>query len=232
MAEANGDIFGPLNAETGDESEWDSVTENGTSTFSATVASLAHGSYGFEADGDGSNTAYGVYSFTWTEDGYIRFYLYLPSATTYDNWAWMPVLRVMDDGSDVMRFGVEFDGSGNVDDWYLMVEPGSVEDATNSTNLTADAWHYIDIQIVTDNSAGGARVWIDGDAGPSILSVNSSALTPDSLWLGCISDIPNGSMYFDDLIANSTGPIGAYSDEGGVSISIPALANYYRRLRG
>ena len=224
MAETGG--LWIIDAEEGDTSEFDATTVEADNELAAGVDYKAHGTYGFRAYMGGSNdAAWGRKNFTEQSDIYVRMYVYISDNfdinTAYGTSA---LLRLYDGENDhCLSMGMrDYSGDGEVSAWYYDIQEGS--NGQSDTNFSTGEWHYIEIHWVSDESAGGGEIWVDGDLIISDVDQNTSALVPDNCRAGInyASAVPDLGDYllFDDIKAD-TSPIGAYSDAGGaVSIGI------------
>ncbi len=232
MAESAGDIFGPINAETGDVSQFTSTTTNGANTFLADVAAKNEGSYGFHCDFDGSNEqAYGTKDFSEVTEIYTRAYFYLDPITfpaAYDD---LIIFNLYDGSTSLVNIRIQGDAGGAIYRWRIY---GTELTTTSSTtNWGTGEWHYIEIhwKAGTDNNDGGAQIWIDEASILDEFDNNLAAYAADSIDIGgVLRDAPQSAddfIYVDDIKAN-TSYIGAYSEEEPPEEGQPAI----RRLGG
>jgi hypothetical protein len=221
MAESAGDVFGPLDAETGNTSQFDSVTAAGVNTFTATTGSKNNGTYGFQLTGNSSsNTAYSQLSFTTADEFYIRFYIYISSSFTMnDDFSAWDFLILRDGSTRICR--LKFRTLGDPDTIVYWDFSYRSDATTTTTNFSYDEWHRVEFRYVRDAVNGGAQFWVDGDLVHDALGNDSSADYPDNFQLGnpLSTDVLDGSIYFDDILG-STSAIGPYSDASGTSIPI------------
>jgi hypothetical protein len=217
MAEAAGDIFGPINAETGDTSQFSSfVTADGV-TFAASSGSKAHGDYGFIFTGDGSHSGeYGVIGFTDKTEIYVRFYVYMP-ADQIATAAWANIIPfyLNDGATNLVAFALRCNASAVPYNWRITGD--QITAANSATNFSLDAWHYVEIHWKAGTGAnGGAVVKVEGDTVFDDQDNNCSTRAADVVRFGN----PSGTMvdgdyyYLDDLIGSTTA-IGEYAESGG-----------------
>lgn len=234
MAEAAGDIFGPINAETGDVTQWSSTVIDTGMTFDAHADALANGSYGFRCLGNGSaNDARGVMTFADKTTIYVRCYFKFDSTISIANNSTNYTFTLMD-GATVLVALLLRNGSGGTaafDRYRVLGQALATTEYSTAPAFSADAWHYCDIYWYAGTGAnGGATVLIDGTEIFSELNNNLTAYACDTCIAGiyaCV--ITSGKfIYIDDVKGNSTGPIGAYSEAGGAANYIPAIYHAFR----
>jgi len=205
MAETGG-LF-VINAETGDESEFDSVTENGSWTFEASRDAEAHGTYGFKVTADGVDTggAYGVKAFTEVDgDLWVRIYLYVDSGLTLDGtYQGVWTLQIFDGGTLLGRFGIRSAGTTTPSQWRGSWQYAEYGD---DTNFSLDEFHYLEAHFVQDASVGGTELYVDGDLIASDVNQDTSAYNPDSIRVGLIGRACNSGhfVYIDDIKADTS----------------------------
>ena len=213
MAEANGDIAGPI-AESLDEFTDTTITPG--MTFDAHADAMLHGTNGFRVIGDGSGSnAYGYKTFSEKTSLYARCYFQVDEMTI-NQYSLGFVLALWDGATALIQFGFRraAAGAGNPDKWRCV---GQDLTSTNGDIGAFDTPHYVDMYWTAgtgDN--GGAVVWVDGNETPIMneLNNNLTAYAADTVRGGMYNlTMPNGNyIYVDDIIVNTTGPIGAYSD--------------------
>lgn len=222
MAEAAGDIYGPINAETGDTSQFTSVTGAGTTTFTATAGSKDHGNYGFALVYNGSNaTAYGTKTFTASDIEWHRFYIYVdPLMDLNSTYSVLYNFYLISSGTQILKFGVYSQASGTPTRWvfnYLSTAQ------TSATNFSLGNWHLIEIKWVKDASVGGGALYVDSSLILSDLDQDSTAYTCGSIDIGNPSagKTPDAGnyIYFDDLIGTTT-QRGPYADASEPEINL------------
>lgn len=207
-SEAAGDLYGPIDAETGDLSQFTSSAEAGTNTFRNDAGAKDHGSYGFKLSFAGTNaTAYAYKTFAAADTEWHRFYLYVPSsfdinATYNDSW----LFGLKDGGSHVGQFGVRaIYGSTKPVQWGFRY---AYTNQNSNTNFSVDAWHLIEIKYVRSATVGGMALYVDSSLVMSDLDQDTSAIYPDESYLGHVQNVTtptNGSyIYYDDLIGTTT----------------------------
>lgn len=234
MAEAAGDIAGPINAETGDTSQFGSIVTTGGMTFDAHADGAHHGSYGFRSIGNGAGiNAYGIVTFTDKTSLYARCYFEVDSTIEVAQYGASSILIIMDGATILVRFVARRNaaGTGAIDQYAIA---GQDLTSVYKTMPTMDQPHCIELYWTAgDGDDGGSTAWLDGDYGTPVQSELNNDLTAyaaDRVWMGSYGvAVPDGKhIYTDDLIVN-TSQIGVYSEAAG-SI-IPLLSQYYRRLR-
>ena len=236
MAEAAGDIFGPINAETGDTSQFNSTTVEGTGTFDAHADALAHGSYGFRAIADGANNEFrGNITLSDLTEIYFRVYFNIDPNMLLPASGGAFVCALMDGFTTLLRFGPRNStgGAAAPNQWYISGQ--GMSSGLPTTNFSVGAWHYVDVhwKAGTGPADGGAVVLIDGDQAFDDINNDVSAYAADGLRVGITdaSVLAEGDyVYIDDILGKTTGPIGVYT-EAGAGAAIPILAHYYRMMR-
>lgn len=201
--------------------EFSSLVVGGTATFALDADAKNNGTYGYTAHGDGTNACYGKKSFAEQAEIYVRFYVYIPSTSSFATWDY-PILAELIDGTDttVWAFGVHT--TSGPAEWFAKYDEASAQ--TSNTNFSVDAWHRVEIRFLSASSNGGIQVWIDGDAVAALSDFdnNSSALVPDNLWIGSVTAGKLGSggeVFYDDIKAD-TSAIGEYSGASATSVII------------
>jgi hypothetical protein len=230
MAESAGSIFGPINAETNDMSQWTTYTHPGSATIAASATAKDHGSYGFLFTSNGTDLAYGGMTFAAVDEVYVRFYVYIPSSLNVGTGAGENLMFIDFNAvlSDEVRFGV-ISGAGGFP--YQWVSRIAGTQYYSSTNYSADAWHYIEIRYLKGAALnGGAEVWVDGSKDASLSNIsNTMNVQATKLFLGpqyLTSAIGAGDvMYFDDLKANSA-YIGAYAESGASAMAFSTTLGF------
>jgi hypothetical protein len=226
MAETGG-LF-VCDAEDGGVADFDSVSQPGSSTFGASSAQKAHGSYGYRGYHDGTNNANGTKAISFTgTDLYVRMYIYIPSAaalTAY--WQQLPILNVYSGANEIALLGVANGGGepqGAITHFWFSEDLGT-GGGSYIAGLTKDAWHYLEVHWYKHATAGYVEYKVNGGtaAKTSAGDHNTSSFTPTSIKAGFAGGyggtIPSGlTIYVDDIKVSLDGWIGAYSDGGGAS---------------
>jgi hypothetical protein len=191
-------------AETGDLSEWTSVSNYGASSVTATAASLYHGNYGFDAVSDGGHFAYASNTV----------------AAPSDMWFWIPIF-VPPGFSEPANYNYTYFFSANSAGtpkfhMYLQQQSAGLFRVSaqinfgtyqhyDASNVTAGVWHIALVHYVVNASTGGFQFWWDGASLGSTFTQNSSGAI-DTLQLGLLSgNFPtaNSHLYFDNVLASS-----------------------------
>jgi hypothetical protein len=210
-------------------SQWSSYTHPGSATLAPAIAALAHGSYGFAYTPNATDLAYAGKTFTPADTGYFRFYVFFPSTLLVGTGAGENLVFAQFNAilSDDVRFGVITQSGGAPYEWFSRL--GGTQ-FYSTTNFSLNAWHYVEIYYIKGSGTGGANIYIDGSLDASLSS--SAQTVPNQasgIYIGpsYMTATPNGVVYFDDVIGNSTGPIGAYSEVGGGVTPEPSRAGPY-----
>lgn len=234
MAEASGNIFGPINAETNDLSQFTSYTIEGSMGFATDADAKNQGSYGFKITGDGANNQADGYITLGSAQSeiYARAYVNIPSDADCATWGAIYFIDLRDATSSIARVGFQFDASGNPLRWAGYLGASSI--IATVTNFTTGVWHYVELRYLKDASTGGVQIWVDGT---SIVSDLDQATTKDVTIVrlgstGASSILADDDyFYWDDALGASTGPIGAYSDVAVGGLDIPIAIYHYLKSR-
>lgn len=238
MAEVDDGLY-LIDGEDAGETPWefDSITIAGDPTFALEAGAANHGSYGYRYTGTGDSGADDwAYGDVAVDDGtefWVRFYVRLS-----DGCAGTGASR----GTSILNVGAylyflvksQADSPYTLVTWRASLNGGSSADF--ATNFSLNTWHKVEIQLKESGAGeGGAKVWIDDDLGYDDMDQNwTGVLSTTSVGNhggGSAYGLANGSYIdFDDIKANTSGPIGDYPEAGGASI-VPLIAQYYRRLR-
>jgi len=224
-----------IDAETGDTSQFTSVLDDGTCAFIAEAAAKNNGVYGFSATFDGTNeNCYGLKTFTDKTGIYVRFYVYIDASfdITAAGYSVVFLAGIYDGFTRLASVQIITNGATNPDRWRFTGQ--DITSTTSTTNFSRGGWHRVEIRWLADATVGGMQVWVDGDSVFAELDNNTSAYAADSIRIGSDSagtGIPESGayIYFDDIKAAETGPIGVYSAGG---LSIPVAMAHYARMRG
>ena len=198
-------------AEDGGVVKWTGVTTGGTSTFVASTAQKANGSYSYLATTDGTNPAYGYETITAQGDIYARFYFYLPTSYNQGTWVLKHIFELL--SGTTARIHGSFSTSGDAGAVAFVAQIlTSPWPSFTSATLARDTWHWVEFHFLVDASVGGFQAWLDGASMGSNFTLNTSGQTISTIRAGIIDvSTANNAVYFDDIKADTTGPIGAYS---------------------
>ena len=199
------------------------------------AANPNNGTYSYRVTGDNGSTAYGVKSWTNTDKNeyWVRFYVYVPAATTCDAaYGASGAVDFYDGAVYKGRFAFGVDAASTIYRWAMYFGSYIYDD----TNWSADAWHRIECKFVVDDTVGGMAVYVDGDLSMSDLDQDTTGMYIDTLRMGCTAskELGNGEFVeFDDIVGNTTQP-GAYSDDagGGDSVLVVGDLAYAQALDG
>ncbi len=224
MAEAAGDIFGPINAETGDTSQWSS-TVVGTNSMDVIAAAKNNGTYGFELDYAGSDgDLYGRADFSAQTQIYVRFYAWWPTGAWPDSHQgtsrYGALIEILD-GSDNILTKIRMQYSSTSLQTYRVYhrDSASLTFTSEENVFTADQWTRVEMLWKQGNGNGEVRLWIDGSEVFTKTDLTVATETATYVLIGhhIVTGAPTASqyIYLDDIKANTTGPIGAYVDAPG-----------------
>lgn len=215
MAEATGLFLADF--EENNTSEFDSITQEGSNTFSASTSAALHGTYGARATFDGTNNdAYGTKALTARTELWARAYFRFNADFSGNTGYLFPLViksgssnriypRMLMSGSDVVitRFYYQSDaGAGYV----------TVDSVVVSKNVT----HYIEIYHKSASTAGAndgiARLYLDGSLVSEVTSIDSDTVTVDGIYAGQRGTIvPTLGSYIDiDDVKMDSAYIGPY----------------------
>ncbi|KKK81416.1 hypothetical protein LCGC14_2813650, partial [marine sediment metagenome] len=205
MAETGG-LF-VIDAETGDISQFTSVTQEGSNTFTADVAAKNNGTYGFKLLYDGTNEGnFGLKSVAPQSDIYLRFYIYIV-ADSRANGEFNGFIHFKDSGEWALDFRF-YRVTGGVG-YRLWVNNGGAGIINRSGNLViSDAtWTRFEIRYLQDAVNGGCQVWINGVSDASSFITNTSAYDVTEIGIGTLyGQAPdlNDTIYLDDIKADTS----------------------------
>jgi len=194
-----GAVFGVLiydiDLETGDLSEFDSDTGTGTQDAHADAANL--GSYGFRTMGAG--TAYGTVTLPDAEC-WIGFHFRIDPSMTMNQFGEIALFETHLQGNSFVALRRYASGSGAPDSWQI-------EGDIDTTNFATNTWLWIKLHLVpNDGSTGGFEMWIDGDAGISNLTTDTSGANMGTSEFGAKNnELADGIwMHFDNILISET----------------------------
>lgn len=229
MAEAAGDIFGPINAELNDLTGLTTILDVDNAIATA-AAAKAHGVYGYQFSWATNDGCQAYASFDAVTEGYFRCYFYVETwiHTTVGNT--MILMKLGNGATTAMDVRTYENASGIGLRAYVNAGADRFINLTTTEEITEDAWHYIDMYWKA-GTPGNCEAWLDGNSKGSSAILNMSDATIDRCFMGGTGSNPAnpGVIYFDDLIGMTTGPIGAYSDAGGGGTTAKMM--HYARLR-
>lgn len=198
---------------------FDSITDSGA-IMTVGAAGAAHESNGMILTfDDAAIDSYGDKDLSSPKTTlYKRLYFKMSSDLSQPGFQSPRLVKIYDGGSAIVHFGTNRGASGDGPPTRWFVSGTGIASGTPNTNFTLNAWHYIDIEwIAGTGSDGQVRIWVDGDLAYSDLALDLSAYEVDRVRVGIDAGAPNnsGNWYIDDIKADDTGPIGAYSVAAG-----------------
>ena len=215
--------------ESGDNTQYDGVTNVSPSTFTITTDSKYSGSYGAKVEPDsGSITAYGYVNYASTSEQWERYKIYVPS-TFFVGGSFKNVynIAITDGTNNLLRFGFGGDGSGNPIRWvYTMSDNTGTPSANSTTNFSTNAWHLIEVHRKVNGSVGGYEIWVDSTSIYSDFARNVSVNSTQSR-LG-VPSVTSGTdfndtnyFYVDDWAGSTEGRVtwSSSGTSGGESVN-------------
>ena len=197
--------FFSATAETGDMSDWTSVSNYGASSVTPTAASLYHGNYGFDAESDGGNFAYASQTVAAPSDMWFWIPIFVPpSFSEAADYNYTYIFSASSAGTPKFQMYIQQVSTGNFQ-VHAQNNFGSFANI-GTPNFTAGTWHIALVHYVVNASTGGFQFWWDGAIMGSVFGQNSSG-TIDTLQLGLISgNFPtaNSHLYFDNVMASAS----------------------------
>lgn len=184
--------------EEGDETDWDAVTENGSSTLDVSTDAKKNGSYGWKVTIVGNDTTFGTFTGPSAETAVTFELQFDPNSIT---------MATNDEFHLAYSSGIEFIIYCNYDGTNYRVRAGIENDAdgysyTSSHNLT-DA--YQKIRTVWKASSGSDDgflcLYVDDILRESITGVDNDTKTVSIIYAGAVGGIDNGTsgvFYMDD----------------------------------
>ena len=186
--------------EENDTSDFDSVTENGSSTFAATAESKMNGNYGATVTIDGSqNTAYGALTGPSAETAITVEFRLDPNTLTMSTDETFAVVRA-GTGPEFLVY-LEYDGS-SYGLWGLVQEDDTGYISSSIYDIT-DEPHIVRVVWVASSGAddGYMSIYIDRVLNESVTGLDNDALDIDELRFGATAGIDagtSGAFYMDD----------------------------------
>jgi hypothetical protein len=223
--------------------ELDSLTEDAGNTFTLSAAAALHGSGGYKMDiapGPGGPQCFGERTFTGTNDIYERFYFYIPSWNQTDGQNTRYAL-IRDGTTRLVTFYLYWHSASSTFGVYCIIQHGggsaAIYNNIAGSDISLNTPYYIDVRYKGGDAAtGGGEIWLNGASKGSNFTLNTSAYQPDRAQLGTYYysgvTCPTGTIYFDDLLLSTTGPIGAYSGAEGAIFPHAQLIAYPKLIEG
>ena len=235
MGEATGVALADF--ETNDESQLDTVVEEGGNTFTVGAGGALHGSYGATLEFDGTNNdCYGEIEFAETDEMYAR--MYIKFGADFGCNTSLGTILALRDSSGVVVYLTTYD-SGTGLTWrrfYYTTDSGSAFVALGDA-ISLDTTYLIEIHFKAATGAGNndgqAHCWINGVSEASVENIdNDTEVVNRCRFGGSGAQIPtDGSLIYIDDCKLDTSYIGAYSAAAGTTY-IPQMMAYYARLHG
>jgi hypothetical protein len=214
-----------LTAETGDTTQFTDITVESSNTLTATVVSRRFGGYGFDFYVKGTALGEGCYGnkalSTATGALYVRWYMDIPSGTTWADEGNYFVVRAIDATPNIIAetaFNYEATGTGFVPTCRAKNDSATyntaLADASTAT-LLFDTWYcfemYIKVSSGAGNNDGVLQIWQDGVLLGSLGGLDNDTYTTTRMRIGSVGDIPlTSSHIYVDALKVDTSPIGFY----------------------
>jgi len=193
--------------------EFSTILVGAGNTFELSAAAKNNGDYGYFLDVAGANgRARATKNFVASgPDTYKRIYLKILPGYTFGVDESYVIFKLYAGGTFLIRGMIYAQGGTTLNKWIFWDKYGGT--LIFDTNFSVGDWHYIDLHWRQAAALGGTEYWVDGDLIRSGLNYNSSAYEPSWLEIGQVDLNPSPAVeiYFDDIKAAATGPIGAYS---------------------
>ncbi len=204
-----------IDAETGNTSQWTTVISDTGNTFTADVAALRSGSYGFNVAM--SNTLgdndYGSKTVSGENEIYLKFYIYIPTnsypmynQTIARGWV---ISHMYDDLENVSIASLEMQGNLTNLQVYRLVYATNTQQFNIidvSEVLTYDTWHSIAMYTKIGSGDGIVRLWIDDTLKAEATGLTNDNYEIESIITGCLwasNYTATGEyIYLDDITAD------------------------------
>ncbi len=202
--------------------DFTSKTTNGTNTLtiSSSAGTFNNGAKGAKATFDGTNKkAYVTKTIADQTNLYVRLYFKLNSAFAIGtNYNAIDLFSIYDGATLVAGVTVQ-----RVDPGFRFYVPyyqpssSYVYGGGPTTEISVNVWHYVELRFYSHASTGGFEFWFNGVSKGSIYTLDTSAITIDTVNVGPADLASAGiasiasEVYFDD-VKFSTSEIGAYSE--------------------
>jgi len=193
-------------------------------TFTVHADYKKWGTYGGRMYWGGTDdSCYDSILFDTAADIYAGGWFYISSSTVVAQWKRVELLSIREQwGNPMARFAL-YRQNAALDRWQCYTPNAVNYFATPS--VTLDAWHWIEIRWLEDDTAGGMQAWVDGteltDAGGGLnYDTATAADDPDRVRVGhsASADVPaDGSYVWVDDVSADTSYIGPTSGGGGVT---------------
>jgi hypothetical protein len=137
---------------------------------------------------------------------HARIWIYLPESFSIpkppdgDQHAhgWMTVLNFVANGQNLLALSIRHDNT-----LYLWNTPaGEAYGYLQTTTLTRNRWHWLEMQVAVSESAGQARLWLDGRLETEATGINIGPAPVESVSTGIYWGYPlaqSNTIYVDDL---------------------------------
>lgn len=210
--------------------EFDSIDDDGgTNPFSLQAAAAIHGSYGYRSLFTGSGDSRGIVGFAETADIYFRLYFEVDTyAGSEDNY--FDGITLWDGSNATASLRLYRTATTNNFGYRLYINNGGVTliDKANDNKFVIGTSYCVEIHYLSDESVGGAEIFINDVSDGSDFEQNTSAYVTDGMSVGPYAGVlANGdTFYWDDIIVSAT-KIGLYA-EGGSS-AVPIIQQMRRR---
>lgn len=200
--------------------EFDSIIEDAGNGFDLSTDAALHFSYGYKVAFGGTNDrAYGYKDFSDKDEIYVRYYFYYDTAhypfrteVAADN---LYPLSLDDSDAVSTTCNLRFQAYNAGITFYRFYWTDSTGNHNTTLNeaISLDTRHYIDIHYKNGAGDGIAQVWLDGTSLYANTTLTSTEVI-DRIRIGNYygPNAPTNGEYFyiDDIVLNTTGPIGKY----------------------
>jgi len=218
--------------ETGDLSEWDSYTEEGSSTVTANATSKRSGSYGLEVVASNDDDAYVTENDAFSDqtEVFSRIYVNFNSVSLGTGEAIGLYYARNDALTEVPFYLALLENSGTT---YLLLGILKDDDSYDysivwaCSSIIDQAWHEIKIHWKAGTGAdGGAELWVDGTSRGSVFTLDCNDGRVGSHLIGAYQVGANSSItvYYDDIrIYDSISLVWTSNNSGGSTVNYITL---------
>ena len=224
-----------IDHETGDLSQWSSLSDAGGDLSASASAGLAGTGYGMAVQINDTQSPFATAQVSDNTSGVVRIRFYFdPNSLTMGNGN-NHFLGTLRSGSNIATFKLEWTSSGGYGFQAQLVGDGTT--LSTAYHSIADEPHYIEVRLVratnSTSNDGTLDLWIDG--------VHKEQLVGDNfdqfgffrqLRLGATSGVDaaaSGTYYFDEIVVNDDGSeIGAVGGGGGAT-AVPVFVHHMKQ---
>ena len=233
-------IIGSVSHDTGDTSQYNSITTTGGDLTIVAAAAMGNTKYGMQVVVDDTNVDYGALTFT-DSSGKVRFRFYIdPNSMTWIDNAEMNIARAYGQAADFHTICVinlnRLSGVWRIRAGIMVdadVHDSNIHAYTSYYSIT-DEPHYIEVYIqrATSDGAndGSLQLWIDGINKETISNLDNDHVFANLGlfrlgWIGNHAYTESGTYYLDELIINNDGGLIGPVPGLAFGVALPTTAN-------